>query len=493
VNRERLDTSALVALLFFCSIYTFPRWADWNQNSRFDLVQAIVDHSTLSIDCCVENTGDYAVFDGHSYSDKAPGLSFLAVPAYALFELVIELPGMQAALHRAAESQALQETLRQSGTGLLLEKLRFALALTFTTALVVSLPSALAGAALYFFLARFTSHRGVRLVVTLTYALATNAFPYSGSFYGHQLAAALLFGAFFLASAGARTIISGDTSVLREKRSRMNMILLGALLGWAVITEYPAILIAAGIAVLAWKNTTSNNDHLWALVGALPALLLCALYDLAIFDTPLPVGYAYSALWQRQHSTGFLSLTVPNAEALWGLTFGSFRGLFFLSPVLLISLPGFVLLWRERTNRDEIALSAWAVLSFLVFNSSSVMWWGGFGIGPRYLVPMLPFLVWPSVALLSRTDRHRGIAVLFAALFAISFASVWALTLAEQQFPPDTIAFPLRDWALPNLVRGNLARNAGMILGLRGWASLLPLVVGVGVIAGVWRWLDRKI
>src|SRR5258706_570508 len=81
-----------------------------------------------------------------------------------------------------SQSEALKGTLKQSGTGLLLEKLHFFLALAAATFTVVSLPSALAGVALYFFLARFTPRRGIRLAVTLAYALGTNAFPYSGSF-----------------------------------------------------------------------------------------------------------------------------------------------------------------------------------------------------------------------------------------------------------------------------------------------------------------------
>jgi hypothetical protein len=91
-TREALDACALFLFVLFCGAYALRRWADWNQNSRFDLTVAIVDHRTLSIDCCVANTGEYALYEGRTYSDKAPGLSLLAVPAYLLWRTVAALP-----------------------------------------------------------------------------------------------------------------------------------------------------------------------------------------------------------------------------------------------------------------------------------------------------------------------------------------------------------------------------------------------------------------
>src|SRR5919106_6313257 len=73
----------LFALVFGVYAY-FYQAGGWNQNSRFDLTRAIVERGTVSIDGLEENTGDKARRDGHWYTDKAPGLSWLAVPAYAV-------------------------------------------------------------------------------------------------------------------------------------------------------------------------------------------------------------------------------------------------------------------------------------------------------------------------------------------------------------------------------------------------------------------------
>ena len=71
----------LIGLVAFASYAYFYEGGGWNQNTRFDLVRAIVERGTLSIDAYSENTGDRAFKDGHYYSDKAPGQPLLAVPA----------------------------------------------------------------------------------------------------------------------------------------------------------------------------------------------------------------------------------------------------------------------------------------------------------------------------------------------------------------------------------------------------------------------------
>src|SRR5579859_3657202 len=76
---RRLSAILLGVVSFFSFIY-FYEGGGWNQNSRFDLLRAIIERHTLQIDAYHENTEDKAHFKGHYYSDKAPGLVFLAVP-----------------------------------------------------------------------------------------------------------------------------------------------------------------------------------------------------------------------------------------------------------------------------------------------------------------------------------------------------------------------------------------------------------------------------
>jgi hypothetical protein len=186
-----------------------------------------------------------------------------------------------------------------------------------------------------------------------------------------------------------------------------------------------------------------------------------------------------------------MSLSAPSVEAMWGITFSPFRGLFLLAPWLLLALPGFVVWFADGRHRAELWLSLGVVAAMLLFNGSSGMWWGGYAVGPRYLLPALPWLALPVALLLA---RWRSLPFrLFAGLLALaSLVGVWGMTLAEQAFPPDTIADPWSGHLLPNWQAGNLARNAGTVLGLEGVASLLPLLFMVLALASLWLWLDRR-
>jgi hypothetical protein len=462
-------TALIFAMLLACYAYVLPRWADWNQNSRLNLAVALVDDGTVSIDRYVANTGDYAIYRGRTYTDKPPGLSLIALPAYMALSPVLDLPPVRDRLSVVGGGGSFTTTLREDGTGLGDGKLRFALAQYLLTLLAIASPAAALGVLLYRALVRLGAGEGAAFVGTLAYGLGSSAAPYAGNFYAHQLVAALLFGAFFVAWSRG------------EERGRAAVaggLLCGLLLGWAVISEYPAALPAAVIGVYALARGGRRWLAPLILGGALPGLLL-VVYDLAAFGTPLPVGYAHSALWQDQHSTGFMSITAPQIEALWGLTFGPFRGLFFRAPWLLLALPGYLLWWRCGLHRAEWWVALLVPLTLLLFYGSSAMWWGGFAAGPRYIVPLIPFLALPAAWLIAACWRRVVLRVSAIALVLVSVALVWAEALASQSLPHDTIRNTWSGYVLPAWQTGDIARNLGMALGLRGALSLLPLVVFV--------------
>lgn len=471
----------LFLTLLFCYVYFPPRWADWNQNSRFDLVLAIVDDGVVHIDRYVANTGDYAFYGGHYYSDKAPGMAFLGVPVYAAFRAIAP-PSLVSNVRASAEvSTSLAPTLRAGGTGLEPQKLWFFIGLTVTAFVTVAIPSAALGVLVFRMAASLGCGEGLSLAAALLFALGTIAFPYSNTFVGHQTSAFLLFAAFALLRA-----------VARGRVGMWGVSLSGFLIGYAAITEYPTVLVGVVLSSYALLSVRNRGAVLARLiVGAAAPLLLLAAYDYAAFGTPLPVGYAHSTLWTDVHSTGFLSLTYPRADALWGITFGSHRGLFFLSPFLLFALPGYVTLWRGRVRRVETLVLLLAPALFFVFNASSAMWQGGFAVGPRYLIPSLPFLAMASAAGIGWAWRCRRLRPLVVATAVWSVFAVWAETIGGQSFP-DYTPNPLFDLSLPRLIGGDVARNLGHAIGLSGLTSVVPLIVvlllGLALAASGWGW-----
>jgi hypothetical protein len=474
-QREKSIALALFLLLCLCYTYTFPRWADPNQNSRLDMVFAVVEDGTFQIDDYVENTVDYAKVGEHYYSDKAPGAAFLGIPVYAVLKQVLDLPLMDGVMDFLTHNQALQDTLREGGTGLLEHKVRFAIAQVALTLVTATLPTALMGVLLYRLLARFTARVWPRIVVVLGYGLLTPVLAYAGAFYGHQLSAALLFAAFYLLLTRARPL------------STRALLVLGLLLGYSVVTEYPSVLIVGVLFLYAWYGLQERRRIAWVVLSGALIATAWMVYNNAVFGSPLELGYSHSELWTEQHHTGFMSLTWPRWEAVWGITFGAFRGLFLLSPLLLLAVPGFVLWHRSGEQRPEFWVALTSVGAMFLFNASSIMWWGGFAVGPRYLLPMLPFLALPIVFVLREGRERRWVKGLCVILCAWSLLATWGMTLAGQAFPPDTTRNPWADYAWPHLSEGNLARNAGMVLGLSSWWSLIPLVA-LGALVGIGGW-----
>lgn len=475
---ERRGASWFVFLvLLVCYLYFLPRWADWNVNSRMNLVLAVVDQNTLAIDSYYHNTGDYAFYNGHYYSDKAPGSAFAAIPFYLVYKL-FGGPTLVNFVSGFVNNAAFLPTQNAAGRGVIAESLNYFVALTFVTLFTSALPSALLGVLVYRMAHKWATKQWYAVAVALAFGLATPAFAYANNLYGHQLSAFLLFGAFYLVYISAQA-----------DRRPLYAALVGLMLGGTLITEYPTALIVAGIGVYAiFKWRKLGLVLLATATGLLPLLLMFA-YNYAIFQTPLPVGYLYSPLYSDLHHTGLISLTYPKLDVLFQLGFGVQRGLFLLSPYLLLALPGLYWFARERALRPEFLVTLWAVSSFLLFNSSSAMWQGGFAVGPRYLVPMLPFLALPVVFVFNHT-RARWARLGVAALMAASLLMVWVVSISGQQFPQFQ-PFPLVEYSLPELVRGHVARNLGMMLNLKSFPSLVPLLLALTGLVVVYMWRTR--
>lgn len=475
--KARKTEILLFVILLSCYAYFPPRWADWNQNSRMDLTLAIVERGTLRIDDYYENTGDYAVYGGHIYTDKAPGASFLGVPPYFVFKLLADTPPVRVMLYRLSSSQALAGTLREGGTGLLEQKVYFAAALYATTFVTVSLLSALLGAVLYLFMGRLIPSSATRTALVLAYGVATIVYPYSTVFYGHQIAAALLFFAFH--------------ALYRIRQREINRSWLwgvGGLLGLAVLIEFPALIPLFILSLYALWFLERKWEILKISLGSLPFALLLGWYNAAAFGSPFASSYRYLGRFREISNTGFLGFSQPSLEALWGVTFSPYRGVFFLSPFLLLAIPGFWYLLRVRQWRAEGALWLSLVLAQLALLSAWYDWPGGFAIGPRNLLNILPFMM-PPVAACTLVWREKPLLrVLAWGLVAVSFGLVWIASMSGQDFAPIVISNPLADFFWPKFQAGDITRNLGMVLGLSSWFSLLPLIMFLGVTL----WIAQK-
>ncbi len=353
-------------VIFFSFIY-FYEGGGWNQNSRFDLLRAIVERHTLQIDAYHENTQDKAHYNGHYYSDKAPGLVFLAVPVAMVVRPVLKLAGVDP------------------------ESARGEVALSyFASAFVVALPTALAGVVLFFLGLRFGAGANGAAFGAIVMALGTPIWAYASLFWAHALVGACLVFGF---AAALKISESAD-----GRRDFVWAFAVGISAGWTTVTEYPAAPASALLAVLAisrvWKK---GKGARWRVIGGIGlgsglCLIVLLTYLYAAFGSFRP-SYAYYdpnsfSFMQKQ---GYMGLTYPHPDRLLKLLFGCSRGLFFASPVMLAAAAG---LWRMRKGSwRAAALTASAiVVYYFLFNASFYWWKAGLTFGPRYAGASIPLL-----------------------------------------------------------------------------------------------------
>ena len=474
----------LGSVTFFSFIY-FYEAGGWNQNSRFDLLRAIVERHTLRTDAYYQNTEDRALVAGHYYSDKAPGLVFLAVPFALAARPAMRIVGIDP------------------------ESPRGEIALSYIVSAGASaLPAALAGVCLFLLALRFGSRSSGAAFAALTLALATPFWAYASLFWAHALAGACLIFAFAFALR------------LRQSQNPAGDFLCGLAVGltagWATVTEYPAAPASALLAFFALSEAwPRGNAARWRVLlgvgaGAILCLIMLSSYLHAVFGSFTP-GYAYldSRQFTFMQQRGYLGLTYPHPDRLLKLLFGCSRGLFASSPVLLAAPLGLWWLAKERAHRAPALIAAAIISYYFLFNASFYWWKSGLSFGPRYTGASFPLLcIGLAVAWQRATPAWRRVLAVLA-LAGVFVALIVVSTTSELSMQDSC---PIFHSAWPAFWRGQLALNRvsmltvaeagsspqfgafnlGQLLGLRGLASLFPLLVVWGFAAAFWLRMNRQ-
>jgi len=385
-----------LGLITFVTYAYFFAGGGWNQNATFDVTRAIVERHTFAIDAYARNTGDVSFRGGHVYANKAPALAWLAAIPYA-------------PLYAFEHAQG-----ADPGNAQLLTINAYLCSL-----ICVALPGALIPAMLFLYGRRrgFDARRSA--LVALSAAFATQLLPYASIFMVHVPSAMLLLFAFTT----PRRALAGFAAAL------------------AVAMNYlcaPALLL---FAVASPKKTWLRYA-----AGAIVPIAALIAYQRICFGGFFTTSVAVTDPRFLTRGAAFGVLQRPSLAVLYAITLSPYRGFFFFAPLLFVALLGFAAWWQ----RERIACSAAmiVILTFFAFNVSFNGWEGGFGIGGRYLVPLVPLF---AIALLH--VRARPIVYVAAALsFIINFAAV-----AVDPQPSATIPRPLTQYILPLIITGHFS------------------------------------
>jgi hypothetical protein len=467
--------------VLYAGIFPYhPKLRSPNELSRLLQTRAIVEYGTLQLDQALAeygHAGDLSFYEGHYYPSKAPLLSFAAVPLYALLRLL-----------RGGSRHAVPE-----------------IPLVFFSRLLLTILPTLV---MLVFVRRFLRayvRDAIADGLVVTYALGSLAFSYSELFMSHQTTAVLLFFAFYTlwrCAGGAGFACDGRSAQARsiggEWRER-GYLAAGFFASAAVAAEYTGAigvlgLVFYGLLVFHFREG-AKRERLIALarasglatLGALPCLLLLAAYHTRCFGHPLTTGYKHlaDAGYQPWHLGGFLGIRYPSPRAFVLSFFSPLRGLFVLSPFLLLAFPGLSRL--AKADRALFGLTLLLLACYTYFTSSFSYESWGWTTGPRHLTGLIPFLLLP-VALFfeSRADDTnlsasiaRGLG---AGLCAVSMLVTGALTFCN--YVTDSVTNALFGFAVPLLKDGYLVPTVLGFLGVRApWQSVPFLLLFVALIA----------
>lgn len=394
------------ALGLFVVVFVAYAWffggGGWNQNANFDLTRAIVERQTIAIDAYAANTGDVSTHGGHTYVNRPPGLSLLAVPPYAL-------------LYAIERSQGIDP-----GDPLIL-----IVNLWLCTVAVCATSGAAIAAVLYLHARRRIGATPLAAAsVALVIAFGTYLFAWSSVFFVHVPNALLVLLAFVWA---------------RERPA-----LAGASIGLAILMNYVSAPAALVLLVYAGRR-----HALRFVAGAAPFVAMLMAYQAAAFGSPFRHSIADVNPIFRDESLFLGVLRLPDPRVLFAILIGRYRGLFYLSPVLVFALAGAVVMLRRRVLRAELAAIGALAAVFLLVNASFNGWHGGGAIGPRYLVPIVPLL---AIPMLFATALWRPLWILLSGVsIAVNF-----LVTAVNPMPSKLIDDPIGRYTLPLFLTGRL-------------------------------------
>jgi hypothetical protein len=357
----------LVALVALAPVYG----VNPQDTTRTCLAKAIA-HGRVHDDACFYTNNDFAVRNGHYYSDKAPGLAIVEIPAVAALRLPDRLsPGWR----------------------------------LWSLRLLVIGSSFLVCA---FLVGRVTEGLvpGFGAVTPVTFGLGTLAALFAATGFDGVPAALLGFAAFLLAW-------------------RRRPFLAGLAGGAGILVEYQVGAIVAVLAVYVGLTGLRQLGRYAA--GVVPGVALLALYDQVAFGAPWHLSYDYIGDLNFRHAqaAGMLGVAKPTAYGLFQ-TFAGTGGLLVTSPVLLAAACGLVAF--SRAHRREAAVCGVVALVFLAAEAGYFLPYGG-SPGPRFVVPALPFLALGLGYAFARFPRA------VTALAVISVVSTTMLMLHWSQSP----------------------------------------------------------
>ncbi|MBM4318111.1 MAG: hypothetical protein FJ116_11620 [Deltaproteobacteria bacterium] len=396
-------------LIFFIVNLICHLSAGTNAASRFATLLAIEEEHSFAIDHYIDLTVDWArTPDGHYYSNKAPGPVLLAAPLFYLL-VKMRLAGV------SDRQQRVNILVRSKASWLKLFSYLFQL-IPFI--------------GLVFFFAKQLIEQNKSLsVVYLSLGailFGNTAALFMSTYYGHGLTAVCVLG-----------------MVLFAQRHRYYEV--GACFGWAVLSDYSAVLLGLPLLVLIHFD---RKNYFRLFLGGVVPFVLWLFYHKVCFGSPFLIANQFQnpefqdVLTENNNLWGILHL-FPRMDIFKQLTIGFSRGMFWVVPwIIVLVLWSIFMILKGQCDRvpKELKFALSGLFLLLAMNCCFGGWHGGLTPGPRYLSSIFPVfgvslaMCWNQMTLL--VQRITFVSVCVSVVFSV-------LVYSTHISPPQTSLWPL--------------------------------------------------
>jgi hypothetical protein len=361
----------LMLFLFFFSVYALTGQGSIQSADgkiMFLLTQAMVENQSVSFSESVTPEDK----PGPKFSKYGLGMSVLAIPFYLSGKALSFLLGIEASLSTQ-----------------------------FAVSMINSLLTALSCLMIYRFATdRFDFSARTGLFLACGFGLSTIAWYYSEDFMSEPATTLFLLSAVYC--------VTGKDPTTRKR----DMIWAGTFLALAVFCRLAVLVVIPGFIIyqwMVWVETEKRNvnelvmDLVRPALPVIAILVIIMIYNYARFADPLETGY-------EKFSGRFL-------VGFFGILFSPGKSLFLFNPLTLFGCLSFGLCFRKQ--RKMAVLFGWLIVSHLLLFSFWHGWQGGMSWGPRMMLVVLPYLIFPIGFILLEYRQAVKIPVLVVLLVGI--------------------------------------------------------------------------
>jgi hypothetical protein len=261
--------------------------------------------------------------------------------------------------------------------------------------------------------------RKIAFVLSLVFSVCSFVWPYNSTFWVQPLQALILSSSllFILKIQHYDKSYLCSYTVKYDRKRFYFSALSGFLLGLSVFAHPVSLIFIPAFLVYTFFRVMRHEMKNFLLLVSLIALMLffVGLVNYAKFGDFTDFGYGY-----------FSSLAAHDGwRGLIGLLFSPGVGLIFFFPIAVLLPLGAKYMYKDSRALfflcTYIIIANWIYIGTLSYGAEPSAWSGGIAWGPRYLIPVLPFIMIILGSIFMHLRRRRILKALVIGLCLVGF------------------------------------------------------------------------